>query len=73
MSRTSQRERLLAILSDKKWHSMPSLVRASGYRLSARVYELRRQYEIVWIDEYRKGQRHTFYRLKGRSHARTGH
>jgi hypothetical protein len=67
MSRTTQRERLLHALADRKWHSLPALVsEMRGYRISARIYELRRQYEIVWMKEYRRGVCCVWYRLKRR-------
>ena len=44
MSNESQRFRLLRHLQSGRWRSMPSCIAAMrGYRLSGRVFELRRQ------------------------------
>lgn len=67
MTYASQRLRLLRALRSGRWVSMPKLIRQmGGYRLSARVWELRRQgFIIVWREKYRGRTRLTEYRLKG--------
>lgn len=61
-----QVDRLFALLSDKKWHSLPAIVdRIRGYRVSAAVWILRHRYKkTIELRRKRKGeQMHVEYRL----------
>ena len=41
--RKTHRDALLDLLSDGAWHTMTELAEVSGYRYSARIFELRKK------------------------------
>lgn len=65
MTYYTQRERLLKVLSSGRWISLPYIVEVMGiYRVSARIYELRRQLHGIERREIRKGRKRLVsYRL----------
>lgn len=69
MQKASQRLRLLRAMYDNRWHSMPYLIRRmGGYRLSARIWEMRKAGWVIDLREkWVRGQRHTSYRLVDRA------
>lgn len=65
MQKASQRLRLLKALQSGWWRSMPFLIRRmGGFRLSGRIYELRRQgHKIEHKQATVNGKVRSWYRL----------
>ena len=62
---TDQRSRLFSALAGGRWRSMPYLIeKMGGYRLSARIWELRARGWVIEMREKRVGRaRQTEYRM----------